>query len=154
MQLAYLCHQQWKCLILVVPSQIVPSLILTLTLTGRTNKQTLPCLLFPLFAVDKNTLKRSQNKNVRFFWTYSSMLIWPTYSDLSRSNFFGQFMTTELHKRVLGGQGPPKENWPWVITLSMSNEPKPTFQKKSDVFILRSLITIHPVDITCTVIMP
>ncbi len=41
------------------------------------------------------SLKRSQNKNVGFFLSYSSLLIWPTYSDLSRSNFFGQFMTTE-----------------------------------------------------------
>ena len=159
------------------------------------------------------------------------MLIWPTYSDLSRSNFFWQFMTTEHpcieakkivlqwmehgesvciqedffmlqcyyhgstghdpyswcshwveidqkwilldrkwnlldrklagapvfhvpciatqpknYKRVLAGQGPPKIIWLWMVTLSRPNEPKPTFQKKFDVFILRSLDMIHTPD--------
>ncbi len=44
-----------------------------------------------------------------------------------------------FYKRVLAGQGSPKKNWPWMVTLSRPNQPKPTFQEKSDVFILRSL---------------
>ena len=35
-----------------------------------------------------NSKNRSANVSLGFFFAYSSLLIWPTYTDLSRSNFF------------------------------------------------------------------
>ncbi len=66
-----------------------------------------------------------------FFLCFGSMSNWPTYSDLSRSNFFWQF---------LGGEGPPKKIWPWTVNVSRSNKPTPTFQEKSEIFFRRSVM--------------
>ncbi len=47
-----------------------------------------------------------------------------------------------VHKRVLGGYELSKKVWPWKVTLSKSNELRPTFQEKSDIYIRRSVISI------------
>ncbi len=45
-------------------------------------------------------------------------------------SIFNQFWPNELSKKV----------WPWKVTVSRSNEQRRIWQKKSDVFILRSLL--------------
>ena len=81
------------------------------------------------------THKRSAKKSFGFFLKYWRLLIWPTYSDRSRSIFF----SSPWPSRTLLWQMDPwwswsgKKVWPWNVTVSRSNEQRP-----------RLLSIIHP----------
>ncbi len=68
--------------------------------------------------------------------------------DALRVTIQGQFFLVVLdhrgpfHERALGGHDLSKKVWPWKVTVSRSNEHGRICPKKSDVFILRSLIHV------------